>query len=133
MKNIYSEALAFAARKHVGHKRTNGDNYIIHPIRVSQEVKTETQKVIALLHDTMEDTDTTFSELFNLFGGEVADAVECLTRRKGESNEDYIERVKTNPDAVAVKIADICDNLSDFPSDNAIRKGAYGITELLRV
>ncbi|MEK7992877.1 MAG: HD domain-containing protein [Planctomycetota bacterium] len=124
-------ALEFAATKHAGHKRKNGDNYIIHPIRVSQEVFTEKQKAIALLHDTLEDTGTTLEELTEQFGDEIAASVEVLTHRKGESYADYIQRVKKDPDATAVKISDIADNLNDSPSENAIKKGALGITTLL--
>lgn len=131
MLTSYGKALAFAAIKHRGTKRKNGDNYIIHPIRVSQEVKTERQKIIALIHDTVEDTETTLKEIETKFGFEVAWAVDCLTHRAGEVYRDYIERVKQDPDAVAVKIADICDNLSDSPSEGSIHKAAYGITELL--
>lgn len=127
----FSKALAFAAKKHAGHKRKNGDAYIIHPIRVSQEVFTELQKVVALLHDTLEDTNTTYEELKEHFGVEVAHTVLVLTKEKDEPYTEYIQRVKTNPDAVAVKIADISDNLNDSPTDKAIRKSAEAITELL--
>ncbi len=129
--NRYKSALEFAAKKHAGHKRLNGDNYIIHPIRVSQEVKTETQKIAALLHDTVEDTDTTIDEIQGLFGPAVAAAVEALTHRKGESYVQYIERVKMNPDAIQVKLADIADNLSDSPSANAIKKSSHAVTVLM--
>jgi len=128
--STYARALEFSARKHAGHKRNNGDNYIIHPIRVSQEVFTEKQKLMALLHDTLEDTGTTYEELVENFGKEVADGVEALTHRKGESYADYIERVRKNPDAVQVKIADIADNLNDSPSENAIKKSAHAISVL---
>ena len=128
---MYKKALEFATRKHIGHKRRNGDNYIIHPIRVSQEVNNIRQKVIALLHDTLEDTDTTFEEIEKEFGKEVADAVECLTHYENEPYDKYILRVKKNVDAVAVKIADIADNLSDSPSDKAIKRSSAAITELL--
>lgn len=129
--STFAEALMFAALKHKGQTRNNGDNYIIHPVRVSQEVKTDQQRIIALLHDTIEDTNTTLEEIALHFGKEVAIAVDCLTHRKGESYKDYIERVKQNPDAVKVKMADICDNLTSAPSENAIKKGTYGLTELL--
>lgn len=129
--NLYTKALVFAATKHAGQKRHNGNNYIIHPIRVSQEVKSEAQKVIALLHDTVEDTDTTLEEIVLNFGSDVGEAIEALTRRKGELYYDYIQRVKQNPDAVAVKISDICDNLSDTPSDKSVMRCALGITELV--
>lgn len=127
----FSKALQFATRKHLGHKRKNGDAYIIHPIRVSQEVFTENQKMIALLHDTLEDTDTTYEELKEHFGVVVAQAVLVLTHEKDEPYMDYIKRVKTNSDAIAVKVADISDNLNDSPSDKAIKRSAEAITYLL--
>lgn len=130
--SMYRKALEFAARKHAGHKRRNGDNYIIHPIRVSQEVFTERQKVIALLHDTMEDTDTTYEELQAEFGSLIADNVAMLTRGEYEHYEAYIERVRMSPDAIQVKLADIADNLNDSPSDKAIKKCAFGVTQLLQ-
>lgn len=129
--SLFGKALKFSAQKHINHKRKNGNNYIIHPIRVSQEVFTETQKVIALLHDTLEDTETTYEELKKEFGVEIAHAVLVLTKTNNESYEEYIERVKTNPDATAVKIADISDNLNDSPSKNAIIKSAKALTVLL--
>lgn len=128
---MYRKALEFATRKHAGHKRRNGDNYIIHPIRVSQEVNTTRQKVIALLHDTLEDTETTYDEINAEFGVEVADAVLCLTHHENEPYETYIDRVKTNADAIAVKVADISDNLSDSPSDKAIKRSSAAIDSLL--
>lgn len=131
MENTFKKALEFASRKHAGQKRTTGDNYIIHPIRVSQGVFTPTQKVIALLHDTVEDTGTTLEEIELNFGEDVAVAVDALTHRKGESYADYIQRVKNNEDAIAVKLADIADNLNDSPSENAIRKSSHGLNELL--
>lgn len=129
--STYATALTFATRKHAGQKRSNGDNYIIHPIRVSQECKSLRQKIIALLHDTLEDTETTYDELALTFGVEVAIAVLALTRCEGQSYDDYIQQVKLNSDAIAVKIADIADNLSDAPSDSAIRKSAKAIEALV--
>lgn len=128
---MYHKALTFIAKRHSGHKRRNGNPYIIHPIRVSQEVHSITEKVVALLHDVVEDTDTTAQEVEEQFGTEVADAVEALTRRKGEDYMVYIRRVKANPIAVTVKIADISDNLSDSPSDSAITKSAEAIEFLV--
>lgn len=130
---VYKKALIFATKAHAGQKRRNGNNYIIHPIRVSQEVETEYQRVCALLHDVVEDTDVTLDQIRNEIGMEVAETVDCLTHRKGESYDDYITRVLTDRDAVAVKIADICDNLSDSPSENAINKSARALERLLNV
>lgn len=127
----FAKALIFAAKAHGGQKRRNGSFYIIHPIRVAQEVKTEQQKVIALLHDVVDDTGVTIEDVGREFGTDIMDAVHCLTKRAGEPYDDYITRVMKNPDAVAVKIADISDNLSDAPSEEAIRKSSMAITRLV--
>ncbi len=127
----YQTALKFIAEKHKGQTRLNGNPYIIHPIRVSQEVSGDIAKTCALLHDTVEDTDTTLEEIKNIFGEEVMVVVEALTHRKGESYEDYISRVKQNEIATAVKIADISDNLADSPSAHAIEKSAKALDFLI--
>ena len=127
---MYQEALKFIAKKHAGQKRLNGNPYIIHPIRVSQEVQ-GVAKIVALLHDVIEDTDATLEELRAAFGDQVAETVEVLTHRKGESWLDYIARVKQNDLATTVKIADIADNLADSPSDHAIEKSAKALDILI--
>lgn len=67
----------------------------------------------AVLHDVVEDTDWTLEGLRERgFPEEVLSAVECLTRRAGESYEAFIERVRTNPVAQRVKIADLEDNMN---------------------
>lgn len=131
--NPYRKALVFAATAHAGQKRRNGDTYIIHPIRVSQEVKTADQKVIALLHDTVEDTETTLDDIEREFGTHIAYCIGLLTHEKGEPYMDYIRRVKKHPDAIQVKIADIADNLSDAPTSKALERSAEAIAELLSV
>lgn len=127
----YRLALEFIAEKHKGQKRLNGNPYIIHPIRVSQEVSGELEKVCALLHDTVEDTITTLEDIEQIFGEEVAVVVEVLTHRKGESYADYIARIKMNSLATNIKIADISDNLSDSPSAHAIEKSAKALDYLI--
>jgi GTP pyrophosphokinase len=130
--NPYRKALIFATNAHMGQKRKNGDTYIIHPIRVSQEVKSEEQKIIALLHDTVEDTPTTLDQIRSEFGDHIAFCVDLLTHRDNEPYDSYIQRVKKHPDAVQVKIADIADNLSDAPTSKAITRSAAAIEELLK-
>lgn len=128
---MYQQALIFITKAHAGQKRRNGNPYIIHPIRVSQEVKSDKEKVVALLHDTVEDGNTSLSEILSLFGLEIGGAVDALTRRKDEPYMDYILRVKQNPLALTVKLADISDNLSDSPSDKAIEKMARALDILI--
>lgn len=129
---LFMDAKEFAFDAHNGQYRTDGANYFIHPLRVSQRVKTEFQRVVALLHDTVEDTDVTLEKIEKKFGKKVADCVDALSYRKGESYKDYITRVLENPDAIEVKIADICDNFCDRPSQNAIKKGLGGLARLLK-
>lgn len=128
---LYQTALKFITEKHKGQTRLNGNPYIIHPIRVSQELSGDLEKTCALLHDVIEDTKTTYEELKEIFGEEVAMIVEILTHRKGESYMDYIARVKQHPVAVNVKLADICDNLADSPSSHAIEKSAKALDLLI--
>lgn len=128
---MYQEALKFIAKKHAGKTRRNGNPYIIHPIRVSQEVKSDMEKVIALLHDVLEDSDATPKDIEDLFGTEVAVAVSILTHCKEEDYMRYIKRIKTNPMATRVKIADIADNLSDSPTGKAIAKYAKALDLLV--
>ncbi len=67
---------------------------------------------VALLHDLLEDCeDWSEDRLRNEFSKDVCDAVVCLTKVKHEKYSDYIERVKSNPIAIIVKIADLKDNM----------------------
>lgn len=127
----FQRALEFATIKHAGQTRRTGGAYIVHPIRVAQNVFGETLKVAALLHDVLEDTQTTYEELQENFGLIIADIVLTLTQEKDEPYMDYIKRVKTNPDAVKIKLADISDNLNDSPTDKAIKKTAEALVYLL--
>jgi guanosine-3',5'-bis(diphosphate) 3'-pyrophosphohydrolase len=71
-------------------------------------------EIAALLHDLVEDTDTTLAELREIgFNPIVVDAVDHLTRRDGESYSDFITRCNEHDVARLVKIADIEDNLED--------------------
>lgn len=127
----YYRALVFAAMYHQGQKRRGGEEYIAHPIRVANNVDGEQEKVVALLHDVVEDTDCTFKDVYDYFGPEVVRSVYSLTHKKGESYRDYIRRVMKDDVAVKVKMADIADNLSDSPSENQIKKGAMAIAMLM--
>jgi len=130
---MYKKALKFITTKHGGQKRNNGNPYIIHPIRVSQEVRGIKIKTAALLHDVIEDTNTTYLEVEKEFGEKVAIMVDIMTHPKGMSYIDYIKRIKKtkNKGAIAIKIADISDNLADSPSDYAIEKSAKALDILI--
>lgn len=129
---LLEKALEFATARHAGQTRFgSADPYIVHPIRVSERVATDHQKICALLHDVVEDTPTTLDEIEKEFGIMVRDTIDCLTHRKGESYNDYITRILTDENAVRVKIADICDNLNGTPTQNAIDKSLRGLVRLI--
>ena len=106
------KALEIALKAHAGQKDQSGLPYILHPLRVMQNVTGYKPKIVALLHDVVEDTSYTLQDLeASGFSGEVIEAVDCLTRRSHEDYFDYLERLAQNPIAVQVKIADLTDNL----------------------
>lgn len=104
-------ALNIAYDAHRGQKDKGGHMYIQHPIRVMHKVNGDKEKKAAVLHDTVEDSNVTISDLEKCFSSEVVEAVRCLTRKESESYMDFVERVKTNEIARKVKIYDIRDNL----------------------
>ena len=105
------DAITLAALAHDGQAEKTGAPYIFHPLRVASTFSDEMLQVIAVLHDLVEDTDTTLSDLDARFPQAVVSAVEALTRRSEESYKEFIDRVARNPNARLVKIADIRDNL----------------------
>ena len=110
MKGI-DEAIALAAQCHAGQVDKAGKPYILHPLRVMLAVHGEPERIAAVLHDTVEDCGLELGLIRHRFGAEVADAVDCLTRRDGEDYMAFIARCKANPIARAVKDADLQDNM----------------------
>src|SRR4051812_10261003 len=86
-----------------------GRPYMSHVVRVWQQVSFEEipVQVAAILHDVVEDSSVTILGLRKKFGREIAEAVDALTRRQGETYNDYITRLSKNPIAVKVKKADL--------------------------
>ena len=105
-------AIALAVEAHRGQKDKNGGPYILHPLRVMFRVETEVERIVAVLHDVVEDTGRTFDDLRALgFSEEVLQALDCVTKREGENYEDFVERSASNPIAHRVKLADLEDNM----------------------
>lgn len=106
-------ALRIATLKHAGQFDKQGVPYIEHPTRVAESLHDPGLKIVALLHDTIEDTDCTRDELLrNGIDTVFVDMVCALTHSKDEPYLDYIRRLKkTKPEVIPVKLADIRDNL----------------------
>ena len=107
------KAINYATEKHDGQKRLDGKPYITHPLAVAEQVEGIPERIVAVLHDVLEDTDTTVQDLYREFGAEIALAVMFLTKDENEEYENYITRLKLakNPLSTAVKIADLRHNL----------------------
>lgn len=105
-------AYEIAKKYHSGQVDKAGKDYIHHPIAVSQKLKDDDEKILALLHDTLEDTTLTLDELKrHRFKKEILDALIVITKKEDEDYYAYINRVKDNPLARKVKIADLLHNL----------------------
>jgi hypothetical protein len=106
-------AIKLAADAHAGQVDKAGEPYILHPLRVMLAMKTDDERIVAVLHDVVEDSPWTCDDLYwqHGFKPEIVQAVAALTRGKDEDYFDFIRRLAPNPIARAVKIADICDNL----------------------
>lgn len=105
------KAMDVAYFAHFGQKDKAGAPYILHPIHIAEGMPDEDLTVIALLHDVIEDTEVTASELRRLgFTPTQVEAVVALSRKKDEKYFDYIERVKKNGLARIVKMADLKHN-----------------------
>jgi (p)ppGpp synthase/HD superfamily hydrolase len=105
-------AIAIAAAAHAGQVDKAGQPYILHPLRVMLRVATEHERMAAVLHDVVEDTDVTLYTLAaEGFASEVIAAVEALTKRPGESRMQAAERAAANPIARVVKLSDNAENM----------------------
>lgn len=106
------QAIALAAQQHAGQVDKANAPYILHPLRVMLNVPTIEHKIVAVLHDVLEDTETSTEDLRKLgFQQQIIDAVLALTKKTGESRLQAAQRTVQNPIARVVKLADIADNM----------------------
>lgn len=104
-------ALRFAEAMHKGQVDKAGVPYIEHPKTVASMVDGDEAKIVALLHDTVEDTDATVDEIRSMFGDRIADAVACMTHDKSVPYLEYVANIKGNDLAREVKLADLKHNM----------------------
>ena len=110
---MLERAIGIAVEAHKGQLDKGGNPYILHPLRVMMSVDLELEKIVAVLHDVVEDSNWTFEALLaEGFSIEVIEALKSVTKKS--DNEDYdsfIQRAIRNPIGHKVKIADLRDNL----------------------
>lgn len=99
-----------ATLAHHGQVDKGGNDYITHPEAVANAVETEDEKVVAWLHDVVEDTYVTLEDLSGVFPPEIVSSVDSLTQRPDEGRDEYLRRVADDPVAIKVKMADLVHN-----------------------
>jgi len=106
-------AAQIAEAAHRGQYDKSGFPYILHPVHLAEQMPDEVKTAVALLHDVVEDTDWTLEKLAEEFPARVIEAVRLLTHNPQEDYFSYVEKIRENPDAAAVKRADLLHNLDE--------------------
>lgn len=138
---LLEKALHIATDAHIYQVDKAGMPYILHPIRVASKCKTNEERMVALLHDTIEDTEVTEGYLLSEgFPRNIVDAILSVTRNEDESYDDFIKRCRLNPIGRQVKIHDLEDNMDitrlsqitekDLPRLNKYLKAHRDLTSL---
>lgn len=109
---LLDTAILWAVEYHFGQVDKGGLPYILHPLAVMGMVPGFEAKMVAVLHDVVEDTTCNLATLEGVFPDNIVAAVDAISKRKGEKLEAYWTRVKANPLALLVKRADIAHNTS---------------------
>ncbi len=112
---IYTEktkkALRLCFDSHKDQNDKSGMPYVFHPFHLAEQMEDEATTIVALLHDLVEDTQITFADLEEEgFSKEVIDALKLLTHDKDVLYKDYVLKIKDNPIARKVKLADLKHN-----------------------
>lgn len=106
------DAILLAVQAHRGQVDKARRPLILHALRVMLRLDSDVERIVGVLHDVIEETGHTLESLRELsYPEEVLCALECLTKREGETYEQFVERIEANPIARRVKIADLEDNL----------------------
>ena len=127
-------AIEIAARAHAGQIDKGGHPYILHPLRLLLTVDHPQERITAVLHDVVEDTGVTLADLAaEGFAQEVIDAVDALTKTKGETRLAAAQRAAVNPIARVVKLADVNDNMQLSRIPNPTEKDHARLAEYEQV
>ena len=111
LQDLLQRAIAIAEQKHAGQVDKAGRPYIEHPKRVMAAVSNDAERIVAILHDVIEDSDVTLDQLAaEGFPAYILDALDSVTRKEGETYEAFVARTATNAIGRRVKYADLQDN-----------------------
>ena len=119
--DLTKKALKLCFEAHKEQVDKTGMPYVFHPFHLAEQMDDELSTVCALLHDVVEDTDTTFADLLSMgFPQAVVEVLTLLTHEEGVPYMDYVAVIKTNPIAKAVKLADLRHNSDMTRFDDVI-------------
>lgn len=111
LQALLERAIAIAEQQHAGQVDKAGRPYIEHPLRVMNTMSSDAERIVAVLHDVIEDTNLTLNQLAaEGFPGYVLDALDSVTRRAAETYDAFVARAARDPIGRRVKYADIQDN-----------------------
>ncbi|MFB0845055.1 GTP pyrophosphokinase [Paenibacillus oleatilyticus] len=106
-----TKAILIATAAHQAQLDKGNQPYILHPLRLMLQAPDNDSKIVAVLHDVIEDTDVTIEALRQEgFAEHLLEALDCLTRRDNETYEEFLQRIKPNALARVVKLLDLEDN-----------------------
>lgn len=124
---MLQKAIDFATKALEGLKSSDGEPYINHSVRVMNQMDTEDEKIVAILHDVLEDTSCTTYDLKDAgFSKNIIECVEQLTRQNDVTYFEYIDDISTNEICKKVKLAEIDDN-KDINRVNKLSFQTYSI------
>lgn len=119
-------AMIIAYEKHLNQVDKSGVPYIYHPMHLAEQMTTEIEVCVALLHDVVEDTNTTFDDLKEAgFNDSIIEALMLLTHNDDTPYMEYVKKIKTNPTARKVKLADLKHNTLLTRLDESSSKVPY--------
>lgn len=131
--SLLEKALQIAVKAHSGQIDKAGSAYIFHPIRVSNRCSTDDERIVALLHDTIEDTEVTAEYLLmEGFPRNIVDAILSVTRNEDESYDDFIKRSRLNPIGRQVKLHDLEDNMDITRLNELTEKDLYRLNKYIK-
>lgn len=108
--DLTKNALKISFNAHKDQLDKSGMPYVYHPFHLAEQMDDEYSTCVALLHDVVEDTDTTLDDLSRIFPKEVTDAIALMTHDDNVPYLDYVRTIKSNPIASKVKLADLKHN-----------------------
>ena len=119
MSQYLHKAITIACDAHQGQSSINGEPYILHPLRLLIKAKSNEEKIIAALHDVIEKSNISLSDLKNQgFDQNIIGSIDSLSRRRSESYVDYIARLMKNNISVKIKLLDLADNIKIHSENN---------------